>query len=170
MSDAVCVVVCVCVSKTLEVGVCFVFRCLHEPFLVYLPQTNICLGLIRSLFCRYFLGELKSEPKSASEMTADIQKWLTRHNSAASIHDFIEFQADYLAELIQQSGKNDVIPKARDVWHDWARARQVNIGTFRDEIYTSVYTGQKAEAEIAWMKNMDDEDIAPICNGHQKED
>ena len=35
MSDAVCVVVCVCVSFAREVGVCFVLRCLHEPFLLY---------------------------------------------------------------------------------------------------------------------------------------
>jgi len=35
MSDAVCVVVCVCVCFAWEVGVCFVLRCLHEPFLLY---------------------------------------------------------------------------------------------------------------------------------------
>ena len=36
MSDAVCAVVCVCVSFALEMGVCFVLHCLHEPFLLYL--------------------------------------------------------------------------------------------------------------------------------------
>jgi len=36
MSDAVCADVCVCVSFAWEVGVYFVLRCLHEPFLLYL--------------------------------------------------------------------------------------------------------------------------------------
>ena len=37
MSDEMCAVVCcVCVSFAWEVGVYFVLRCLHEPFLLYL--------------------------------------------------------------------------------------------------------------------------------------
>ena len=36
MSDAVCVVVCVCVSFAREVGEWFVLRCLHEHFLLLL--------------------------------------------------------------------------------------------------------------------------------------
>ena len=54
MSDAVCVVVCVCVSFALEVGVCFVLRSLHESFLLYLQilfmyyilcLLNVCIIL-----------------------------------------------------------------------------------------------------------------------------
>ena len=50
MSDAVCVVVCVCVSFALEVGVCFVLRCLHEPFLLYLHSCSIIEGFFSGMF------------------------------------------------------------------------------------------------------------------------
>ena len=40
MRDAVCVVVCVCVSFAGEVAVCFVLRCLPEPFLVLSKSAN----------------------------------------------------------------------------------------------------------------------------------
>ena len=40
MSDVVCAVVCECMSFAREVGVFFVLRCLHEPFLPYLCQIK----------------------------------------------------------------------------------------------------------------------------------
>ena len=39
MSDAVCAAVCVWVYFAWKVGVCFVLRCLHEPFLLYLAHS-----------------------------------------------------------------------------------------------------------------------------------
>ena len=41
MSDAVCAFVCVCVSFALEIGVCFVLRCLHGPILLHLYILSI---------------------------------------------------------------------------------------------------------------------------------
>lgn len=112
---------------------------------------------IQGCFARdYILGKFKLE--GATERLGDIKVWEERFKTLKSGHDDIDYQRDYLSDLLKYCDYPEHNhPKRAELLHAWYKDRDNNIQTYRDQSYASTMTGDVAPLpNIPWIKNMDD--------------
>jgi trimethylamine monooxygenase len=102
------------------------------------------------------LGRIKLPPYA--EMAADIQKWITMEEAVEDPFQAIDFQTEYVRDLIQPTDypKLDVDEVAR-MFKEWEHHKMEDILTYRDRAFRSVITGTLAPVHhTPWMKALDD--------------
>ncbi|XP_060581894.1 trimethylamine monooxygenase-like, partial [Ruditapes philippinarum] len=107
--------------------------------------------------CKYILGKLPNEPKSLSEMKENSKEWYEKRSKLKNAHDDIDFQTAYIADLCKDTGYNPDVTKAGEMFHTWENDKDKNIATYRDQCFTSTFTGTKSPAHTApWWQAKDD--------------
>lgn len=104
----------------------------------------------------YMMGRFKLPSKKKRK--EDIRKWLERHDAIKDSLDSVDFQTDYIKDLIALSDYPEFnLDKVGEMFKEWLQDKEDNILTYRDKTYTSVVTGTKAkEHHTDWMDELDD--------------
>lgn len=102
------------------------------------------------------LGKIKLPAKT--ERTADIKKWLQGEEDAKTPFDHVDFQTEYIRDLIERTDYPTFnIDQVAVMFKSWIQDKEDNVLTYRDKIYTSVMDQCKAEKHhTPWMKELDD--------------
>lgn len=89
---------------------------------------------------------------------ADINHWLERNNHLETPFDDVDFQSDYIKDLLQLSDYPQFdIDKVGKMFKDWLKDKEENILTYRDKTFRSVVTGtMAARHHTEWMEELDD--------------
>ena len=90
-------------------------------------------------------------------MTENVQIWAQKCLDLKNRHDDIDFQTEFIADLSKESGYSPDIVKAGEMFHTWENDKAKNIVTYRDQSFTSIYTGTKApKPTVPWWQAKDD--------------
>ncbi|GAA1124687.1 NAD(P)/FAD-dependent oxidoreductase [Arthrobacter flavus] len=95
---------------------------------------------------------------TAAERLDDMQTWLARQNTIDSHFDDVDFQTDYLRELIAATDYPAFdLDRVADLFKQWLKDKENNILGYRDDTHTSVMTGTEASPHhTPWLRAMDD--------------
>ncbi|MFK4299309.1 trimethylamine monooxygenase [Arthrobacter sp. GAS37] len=104
----------------------------------------------------YIMG--RREVPGNLERQEDIQFWLQKQEALHTHEDEVDFQTDYVKDLISLT---DYPPFDLDavavLFKQWMHDKEENILGYRDSVHTSVMTGTTASAHhTAWLDAMDD--------------
>lgn len=98
----------------------------------------------------------------ADARRGDIQGWLDRLHAIETVREDVEFQADYIRDLIELTdypmfGLDAVV----EIFLEWKHDKQDDILTYRDRCYRSVMTQTEAlPHHTSWMDALDDSSTA----------
>lgn len=104
----------------------------------------------------YMMDTYKLPAKA--ERRLDIDQWLERHEELASSPDHVDFQTDYIKDLLALSNYPDFnVDQVGVMFKEWLQDKEENILTYRDKTFKSVVTGTMAETHhTEWMDELDD--------------
>ncbi len=104
----------------------------------------------------YMMGDFKLPSKE--EQRKDIDQWLEKYSKVDDPKEDVDFQADYIKDLIQMTDYPDFnVEKVGEMFKQWLQDKEDNILTYRDKTFRSVLTGTMAEEHhTEWMDEMDD--------------
>ncbi|MBD8018108.1 NAD(P)-binding domain-containing protein [Kaistella pullorum] len=93
-----------------------------------------------------------------AERRLDIDKWLERNSTLKTSFDNVDFQTDYIKDLLALSDYPHFnLDKVAAMLKEWLQDKEENILTYRDKTYQSVVTGTMAgEHHTDWMNELDD--------------
>ena len=93
-----------------------------------------------------------------AERRLDIDKWLERNSALKTSFDNVDFQTDYIKDLLALSDYPHFnLDKVAAMLKEWLEDKEENILTYRDKTYQSVVTGTMAgEHHTDWMNELDD--------------
>ncbi|XP_045206559.2 dimethylaniline monooxygenase [N-oxide-forming] 2-like [Mercenaria mercenaria] len=107
--------------------------------------------------CKYILGKIPNESKSLKEMKESAEKWVKECSKLKNCHDDIDFQTEFIKDLSEDTGFSPDAIKARDLLYTWEHNKDENIATYRDQCFSSIFTGTKSPKHTAtWMQAFND--------------
>lgn len=111
------------------------------------------------------------ELPTAEEQRAHMDQWLERFNAMEDEFDQIDFQCDYVKDLIEQTDYPMFdLDEVANIQRQWLQSKKDGIMNFRDATYTSVITGTKAaEHHAPWMLELDDSLERYLSEPHEDE-
>ena len=88
----------------------------------------------------------------------DIKLWMERSAANKNHDDEVDFQTDYVKDLIAATNYPSFdLDAVAVLFKQWLKDKDENILEYRDKTYTSVITGTKAEKHhTVWLDEMDD--------------
>jgi trimethylamine monooxygenase len=90
-------------------------------------------------------------------MKSNAQKWCQKRSELKNCHDEIDFQTEFIADLSKDVGYYPDATKAREMFYTWEHDKKKNIVTYRDQCFTSIFTGTKSPRPTApWWQAKDD--------------
>lgn len=97
-------------------------------------------------------------PQDSSILQADIDDRIAREDAGKDDHDAIEYQGDYIKELIAETDYPSFdVDGACDAFYQWKKHKKNDIMGFRNQSYKSVMTGTMAPAHhTPWKDALDD--------------
>lgn len=103
------------------------------------------------------LGRIKL-PATKQEMVADVQDRVAREDAGENDHDAIEYQGNYVKELIAETDYPSFdVDGANEAFFEWKTHKKKGIMEFRNHSYRSVITGTMAPAHhTPWKDALDD--------------
>ena len=106
---------------------------------------------------KHLMGDLQLPDMET--MTKVQEEWVKRNKTVADFHQIVDFQTDYVLDLVRDCGEKD-FPydiDVREILHKHIDRRDEDIVTYRDYCYTSQYTGTRASRpRMTFMMNKDD--------------
>ena len=104
----------------------------------------------------YMLGRISLPEKAERDL--DIQKWLQEEAALKDHFEQVDFQTEYIRELIQSTDYPDFnLDQVAAMFKSWLHDKEENILTYRDKVYTSVMDNCNAtKHHTKWMKELDD--------------
>ena len=104
----------------------------------------------------YMMGTYKLPNKE--ERRADMDKWLKANQKLESSFDHVDFQTEYIKDLLSLSDYPDFnVDKVAVMFKEWLKDKDEDILTYRDKTFQSVVTGTTAETHhTEWMDELDD--------------
>jgi len=108
-------------------------------------------------FARDIIQEKIQLPEK-EERLRDINLWIKKSEANKTHDDEIDFQTDYVRELISMTDYPEFnLNAVAALFKQWLKDKEENILCYRDKTYVSVMTGTKAQKHhTAWMDEMDD--------------
>ncbi len=97
-------------------------------------------------------------PDDEAELLKDVADRVAGEDGLQDSHDAIEYQGDYVKELIAETDYPDFdVQGACQAFHDWKHHKGDGIMTFRDNAYRSVITGTMAPLHhTPWKDALED--------------
>lgn len=105
------------------------------------------------------MDTLVGEPKDEAAMRKDIDPWIARLNGLKdpSLYDIVNFQTDHVLDLCKATGYSQEIGKSKFVFDEYVRLRDIDISTYREQCFTSIFTGKTApKPAIPWSEAFND--------------
>lgn len=104
----------------------------------------------------YMLGRISLPAKD--QRNTDIQKWIDYEARTQDGNDHIDFQTDYIKDLISYTDYPDFnLDKVSQMFKSWLKDKEENILNYRDQVYTSVVDKTQASVHhTPWMNELDD--------------
>ncbi|GAA0277785.1 hypothetical protein LNAOJCKE_5075 [Methylorubrum aminovorans] len=104
----------------------------------------------------YILGRI--ELPSREDQAADIKKWLAYQDTLTNPFEAIDFQTEYVRELLQATDYPHLdVDKVAVLFKEWEHHKMEGILTYRDRSYRSTITGTLSPPHhTTWMRAMDD--------------
>jgi trimethylamine monooxygenase len=102
------------------------------------------------------LGRIELPAKA--EMQKDMEAWTAREEALESAYEMIDFQADYIRELVQPTDypKFDIELTVQE-FKEWKKDKEKSIVGYRDKAFKSPVTGTMAPVHhTPWWDAMDD--------------
>lgn len=95
---------------------------------------------------------------NVESMTADSEAWLAREETCKGAFDDIDFQAEYIRDLLKPTDYPDFdVEGAAVLFKKWQDDKHADILGYRNKSYRSTLTGTLAPAHhTPWMEAMDD--------------
>ncbi len=102
------------------------------------------------------MGRIDLPSKDAR--SADMAAWSEREGVTESAYEMIDFQADYIRALVENTDYPAFdIAATQEEFKAWKRAKEAGITTYRDKQHTSAVTGNPQPSHhTAWWEAMDD--------------
>src|SRR5699024_9998611 len=133
----------------------------EQPRLIYLGMQDQYYTFnmfdAQAWFARdVMMGDIQLPEKA--ERDASIQRWLAKQAEIATAEDDVDFQRDYIRDLIDRTDYPEFdIEQVGEMFKQWLRDKEENILDYRDKLFTSVITGTKAiEHHTKWIDELDD--------------
>jgi trimethylamine monooxygenase len=94
----------------------------------------------------------------AASIAGDIAHWRAREEALQSAFEGIDFQADYMLDLLKQTDYPPMnVRQMAQLFKDWEHHKVEGIVTYRDRSYPSTLTGTVAPPHhTKWMQALDD--------------
>jgi len=105
---------------------------------------------------KHLLGEIDLPDKAT--MNRDWNKWVDRNKALADCHEEINFQTDFVMDLVKDCGEDypynlDV----GDIFHAWEHHKDQDVLTYRDQSFPSKFTGTPSPIHMcSFMEALDD--------------
>ncbi len=95
---------------------------------------------------------------SKDDMAADIDKWVTREEALANPYQDIDFQTDYIKDLVAVTDYPEFdLDMVVELFTEWEHDKEHSITGYRDKAFKSPCTGTKAPIHhTPWIEAMDD--------------
>lgn len=111
----------------------------------------------------------KIELPSQDEMRKDMAAWTAREEALETAYQMIDFQADYVRELVKYSDypKFDIDLTVQE-FKEWKKDKEKSIVTYRDKAFQSPVTGTTAPVHrTPWWEAMDDSMATFLASGRE---
>ncbi|MCJ8145292.1 NAD(P)/FAD-dependent oxidoreductase [Ancylobacter sp. A5.8] len=97
-------------------------------------------------------------PPSSEEIAADIAKWLEKEGAIETAFDAIDFQTDYMKDIIPATDYPMFdLDAVADLFKVWEHDKDRDIMGYRDNSYASIMTGNMApKHHTKWLEALDD--------------
>lgn len=134
---------------------------IDNPKLIYLGMQDQYYTFnmfdAQAWYARDVMLQEKALPDTAV-MNADSQEWLRREEAIENVFEDIDFQADYVRDLLQATDYPEFdVEGAAELFKQWQRDKRADILGYRNKSYRSVLTGTMSPAHhTPWMEAMDD--------------
>ncbi|TRY75407.1 hypothetical protein TCAL_01616 [Tigriopus californicus] len=103
---------------------------------------------------KYIMGEVEQPGRNA--MQKDVDKWLGLQERIKDIHDGIDYQTEYIMDLVLET-KYPFNLDAAKIFHDWTQQKVRDLLTYRDQNFASKFTGIMSPTHhTPFMKALDD--------------
>lgn len=104
----------------------------------------------------YIMGKFSIPTKK--ERNRDIIKWLNLDAKSTTADDDVDFQSAYIKDLIELTDYPEFnIAEVAKMFKQWLKDKEEDILRYRDQTFTSVMTGTRAEKHhTPWLDEMDD--------------
>lgn len=95
---------------------------------------------------------------SPAERRIDMDKWLERNDQLQTSHENVDFQTDYIKDLLSMSDYPHFnLDEVARMFKEWLQDKEDDILTYRDKTFRSVVTGTMAKPHHTdWMDELDD--------------
>jgi trimethylamine monooxygenase len=109
------------------------------------------------------------ELPSQDEMQKDMAAWTAREEALENAYQMIDFQADYVRELMKYSDYPEFdIDLTVQEFKEWKKDKEKSIVTYRDRAFKSPVTGAMAPVHhTPWWEAMDDSMATFLANGKE---
>jgi trimethylamine monooxygenase len=102
------------------------------------------------------MGTLEDEPKSEADMIKHSKEWWVRASTVHSLKEIIDFQTEVIKYMIDVTGYRQEALQVYDILLDWMKHREQGIDKYRDNSFRSIFTGNMAPMQTAFMDIRDD--------------
>ena len=102
-------------------------------------------------------------------MKKDIAPWVERDLTLVDVHDIIDYQTEYVMDLVKDVGED--YPHNIDIseyLHTWAGHKEQNILTYRDQSFTSKYTGTLSPKSLTTFMDAKDDSLTTFIGQLEK--
>ncbi|XP_033742268.1 flavin-containing monooxygenase FMO GS-OX3-like [Pecten maximus] len=104
--------------------------------------------------CAVICGHLKLPDRK--EMESDIAKWVKKRDLLKDCYDDIALQTEFVCDLAKEVGCKYNLDVAA-LFNKWEDDKRANIATYRDQAYSSIFTGKPGIVHhTPWFKAYDD--------------
>ena len=109
------------------------------------------------------------ELPSQDEMQKDMAAWIAREEALENAYQMIDFQADYVRELMKYSDYPEFdIDLTVQEFKEWKKDKEKSIVTYRDKAFKSPVTGAMAPGHhTPWWEAMDDSMATFLASGKE---
>ena len=116
---------------------------------------------------KHLLGEIELPDKAT--MNRDWNKWVNRNKTLANCHEEIDFQTDFVMDLVKDCGKDfpynlDV----GDIFHAWEHHKDEDVLTYRDQSFPSKFTGTPSPIHLRNFMHALDDSLETFMNKIKK--
>ena len=102
------------------------------------------------------MGNLDGQPKTLPEMKEDVKKWREKLRASNSIQKEIEFQTNFLLDLCKRTGYDVRCADCSELFLSWEDDKAIDILTYRDKSFQSVFTKSQSSKHEPWLTAFDD--------------
>ena len=134
----------------------------QDQYYTYTMFDVVGLWLLKHIFGGIRLPDQET-------MDKDWRRWVARNQKLANCHEEIDFQTDFVMDLVKDCGKDfpynlDV----GDIFHAWEHHKDEDVLTYRDQSFPSKFTGTPSPIHLRNFMHALDDSLETFMNKIKK--